>query len=363
MKIGILTVPFNNNYGGFLQAFALKRILENMGHEVVIINRRRNKDDNFKVKIMNFLIKIHVRKDMIKEISKYTEQFKREYLYPMTEEYYTSEELKKCLNYNFDAVIVGSDQVWRYKSAGDSIDDFFCNFLEGTNIPHFSYAASMGTAEMEYPTNKIAICTRLLNDFKAISVREQSTVDILKTHFGVKEVQVVLDPTMLLDKRVFVDLFKGKYEKPQKPYVFTYVLDDNDSLRNNIADFASNHNLEIVNLRAQTGNIREIKVIEPVEKWLSSLFYADYVITDSFHGMVFSLIFNKQFVVYGNVRTGMSRIEHLLSLLGIGERLIAVDGQMSSIIDSPINWSILNTRLEERRNDSISFLNNALKNS
>lgn len=363
MKIGILTVPFNNNYGGFLQAFALKRVLEDMGHEVVIINRRRNKDDNFKVKIMNFLIKIHVRKDMIKEISKYTEQFKREYLYPMTEEYYTSEELKKCLNYNFDAVIVGSDQVWRYKSAGDSIDDFFCNFLEGTDIPHFSYAASMGTAEMEYPTDKIEICSKLLKNFKAISVREQSTVDILETHFGANGVQVVLDPTMLLDKRGFVDLFKDKYENPQKPYVFTYVLDENDGLRNGIADFASSHNLEIVDLRAQTGNIREIKVIEPVEKWLSVLYYADYVITDSFHGMVFSLIFNKQFVVYGNVRTGLSRIEHLLGLLEIKDRLVAAQVNVNDVFNTPIDWNALNNRIGEKREASLSFLINALKNS
>ncbi len=363
MKIGILTVPFNNNYGGFLQAFALKRILENMGHEVVIINRRRNKDDNFKVKIMNFLIKIHVRKDIIKEISKYTEQFKREYLYPMTEEYYTSEELKKCLEYKFDVVIVGSDQVWRYKSAGDSIDDFFCNFLEGTGIAHFSYAASMGTAGMEYPNDKIEICSKLLKNFKAISVREQSTVDILKTYFGVREAQVVLDPTLLLDKQVYVDLFKGKYEKPQKPYVFKYVLDDNDGLRRNIANFATKHHLDIVNLRAQTGNIREIKVIEPVEKWLSALYYADYVVTDSFHGMVFSLIYNKQFVVYGNVRTGMSRIEHLLGLLEIKDRLVSSQGNANDIFDSQIDWSAINNRIEERRNESLSFLNNALNRS
>ena len=122
MKIGILTVPFNNNYGGFLQAFALKKVLQDMGLEVVFINRRRNKNTNYRVIIKKALIKLGVCKDRIKELSKYTEQFKREYLYPMTEEYYTSEELKKCLNYNFDAVIVGSDQVWRYKSAGDSID-------------------------------------------------------------------------------------------------------------------------------------------------------------------------------------------------------------------------------------------------
>ena len=362
MKIGILTVPFNNNYGGFLQAFALKRVLTDMGHEVVIINRRRNRNVNFKVKVKICLIKLHIIKDRIKEISKYTERFKREYLYPMTEEYYTSQELKKCLDYKFDAVIVGSDQVWRYNSVGDSIDDFFCNFLAGTSIPHFSYAASMGTSDMEYPPHKIEACSKLLKDFIAISVREQSTVNILESYFGVKDAEVVLDPTMLLDKQVFVDLFKGNYEKPQKPYVFTYVLDDNEGFRKSIEDFAIKNNLDIVNMRAQTGNICKIKIIEPVEKWLSALYYADYVITDSFHGMVFSLIFNKQFVVHGNVRTGLSRIEHLLSLLGIGERLVLTCNNICDITKNPIDWNILNERIGENRIKSLSFLKNALKN-
>lgn len=363
MKIGILTVPFNNNYGGFLQAFALKRVLEDMGNEVVIINRRRNKDDNFKVKIMNFLIKIHVRKDMIKEISKYTEQFKREYLYPMTEEYYTSEELKKCLNYNFDAVIVGSDQVWRYKSAGDSIDDFFCNFLEGTNIPHFSYSASMGTDEMEYPQDKIEVCAKLLKGFKAISVREQSAKDILKAYFDAENVQVVIDPTLLLNKQVYIDLFKNNHDKSQNPYVFTYVLDEKQELREAIDGFATKRGLNIVNLRAQTGNLKEIKVIEPVEKWLSALYYSDYVVTDSFHGVVFSIIFNKPFVVYGNMRTGISRLDYLLGLLDIKERLMSSCNELSGLLETSIDWKVLNKRIDEERGASFFFLKEALKNS
>lgn len=361
MKIGILTVPFNNNYGGFLQAFALKKVLQDMGLEVVFINRRRNKNTNYRVIIKKALIKLGVCKDRIKELSKYTEQFKREYLYPMTEEYYTSEELKKCLNYNFDAVIVGSDQVWRYKSAGDSIDDFFCNFLEGTNIPHFSYAASMGTDELEYPQNKMEICSQLLKGFKAISVREQSAKDILNTYFDAEDVQVVIDPTLLLDKQDYIDLFKNKYDKPQKPYVFTYVLDEKEELREAIDGFASKCGLDIVNLRAQTGNLKEIKVIEPVEKWLSALYYSDYVVTDSFHGVVFSIIFNKPFVVYGNMRTGISRLDYLLGQLGIRERLMSSCNELSSLLETSIDWETLNNRIDGKRESSFSFLKEALK--
>ncbi len=363
MKIGILTVPFNNNYGGFLQAFALKKVLQDMGHEVVFINRRRNKNKNYRVIIKEALIKLGICKDRIKELGKYTEQFQKEYLYPYTEEYYTKQELRKCLEYKFDAVVVGSDQVWRYKSAGDSIDDFFCNFLESTNIPHFSYAASMGTDEMEYPQDKIEVCTKLLKDFKAVSVREQSAADILKTYFDAEDVQVVIDPTLLLDKQVYIDLFKNRYEKPQKPYVFTYVLDEKEDLREAIDGFAYKRGLDIVNLRAQTGNIKEIKVIEPVEKWLSALYYSDYVVTDSFHGVVFSLIFNKPFVVYGNMRTGISRLDYLLRLLGIRERLMSSCNELTGLLETSINWTMLNNRIDVKRASSLSFIKETLNNS
>lgn len=361
MRIGILTVPFNNNYGGFLQAYALKKVLQNMGHEVVFINRRRNKKTNLRVIIKKNLIKLGVCKDRIKEISKYTEQFQKKYLYPYTEEYFTSQEIKKCLGYKFDYIIVGSDQVWRYKLAGDSIDDFFCNFLNGTNIPHFSYAASMGTDELEYPQEKIDVCTKLLKGFKAVSVREQSAKDILKTYFDVSDVQVVIDPTLLLDKQDYIDLFKKNFDKPQKSYVFTYMLDEKKELRETIDDFASKHQLDIVNLRAQTGNLKDIKIIEPVEKWLSSLYYSDYVVTDSFHGVVFSLIFNKPFVVYGNVRTGLSRLEYLLGLLGIEDRLISSCEKLPYLIGESFDWENLNKRIDEKRNTSFSFLKEALK--
>lgn len=361
MRIGILTVPFNNNYGGFLQAFALKRILMDMGHEVIFINRRRNRKRNYKTIIKDLLIKLHLREDKVKKIGKYTNQFKRKYLHPITEEYYTSQELRKCLKYKFDMVIVGSDQVWRYRYAKDSIDDFYCNFIEGTDIPHFSYAASMGIDEMEYPKDKIEVCSKLLKSFKAISVREQSTVDILRSYFGVKDAQVVLDPTLLLDKHIYIDLFKNQYTGNNRPYIFTYVLDEDSELRNAIEEFASLHQLEIINLRAQTGNIKDIKIIEPVEKWLSALYYSDYVITDSFHGTVFSIIFNKQFVTFGNISRGMSRLEDLLGCFELNNKLISESSDVQKTLETPINWESVEKHLELFKSYSLSFINDVFK--
>lgn len=360
MKIGILTVPFNNNYGGFLQAFALKRVLVDMGHNVMIINRRRNRTRTPRSILGDLLRGLHLLEDRQKKLSKYTNQFQKKYLFPYTKKYYSSQELKDCVKYKFDAVIVGSDQVWRYWYFKDWIDDFFCNFLKGTNIPHFSYAASMGTDEMDYSQDKIEICSKLLKEFKAISVREESSVNLLREYFGVENAQLVLDPTFLLDRQAYIDLFKDKYTKPENPYIFTYVLDDSEEIKRSIEDFSYKMNMPIINIKAETGDISEIDVIEPVEKWLSAIYYADYVITDSFHGTVFSLIFNKQFVVYGNIQRGMSRMQDLLGRVGLTDRLLTTGDAAGEKLSPKINWNSVNNRINAYKDSSMTFLKNAL---
>ena len=360
MKIGILTVPFNNNYGGFLQAFALKKVLIDMGHQVLFINRRTNRTITLRIRIGNLLRALHLLEDKQKKISRYTDKFQKKYLFPYTSKYYSSKDLKKCLKYKLDCVIVGSDQVWRYWYFRDWIDDFFCNFLEGTHIPHFSYAASMGIDELEYPQPKIDICAKLLKGFNAISVREDSSVKLLQEHFGVENAQVVLDPTLLLDKQVYVDIFKIKYSKPDNPYIFTYILDDSKEIHQSIEEFSRQKNMAIVNIKAQSGDIGTLEVIEPVEKWLSAIYYADYVITDSFHGTVFSLIFNKQFVVYGNVKRGLSRMQDLLGRVKLTDRLVTINDFVGEKLIQQINWESVNNTFSIYKENSMSFLKNAL---
>jgi len=356
-----------------LQSYALRHFLVMKGYDVEYIYRRHNKPSLYfyiRYAISRFFKNLKNRewKSLLFNYEDAYMMKKGSLLYPFFCEYictsrtpiYSTRRLRKeCRKY--DAIIVGSDRVWRYRYAKDSIDDFFCNFLIGTGIPHFSYAASIGTDEMEYPKEKIEICSNLLKSFKAISVREQSTVDILRSYFGVKDAQVVLDPTLLLDKHIYIDLFKNQYTGHNRPYVFTYVLDEDSELRNAIEEFASLHQLEIINLRAQTGSIKEIKAIEPVEKWLSALYYSDYVITDSFHGTVFSLIFNKPFVVYGNSTRGLARLEDLLHRFGLSERLVPKSSDVCNILDTQVDWRKIENIIDKNKVASLSFLNNALR--
>lgn len=367
MRIGLLTVPFNNNYGGFLQAFALKTILNQMGHEVIIINRRRNRANGLKARIKRCLVNCNLIEDKnaqkIKELSIYTNQFKQNYLGPITEEYYTTSELKKCLRLKFDCFVVGSDQVWRYEYARSSITDFFFSFLKGTKIKRFSYAASFGIDEMDYPHDILNECKLLLKDFDNISVRELSGIKILQNNFGIsdKKIQFVLDPTMLLDIPIYISLFESRFEKPKNHFLFTYILDDNEEKNELIKELQRAYNIDRIALKAQTGDLSKLLPIAHVEEWLSKIYYSDIILTDSYHGTVFSILFNKPFWVYGNSARGKSRFTSLLSIFGLEDRYIESKTNFSkSKLSSKIDWVSVNKKREMLKEESLSFLMNSI---
>lgn len=366
MKIGVLTVPFNNNYGGFLQAYALKTVIEGMGHEVIFINRRRNPSKNLKFRVYRLLVKSHLIKDYLeekkREISVNTDRFIDKYLSPISPAYYSSRSMRECLELGLDFLIVGSDQVWRYKYAKDSIDDFFFGFVDSDNqIPRISYAASFGTGDMDYPEDKIHVIRNLLTRFRAISVREESGKNLLTEYLDVpaSKVQTVLDPTLLLRADDYKHLFDHILLESGK-YVFTYILDkemlDVDALNT----FIQEKELKHVDIKAQTGDIKALNVIEPVEKWLSSIFYADYVVTDSFHGTVFSILFHKRFVVLANPNRGISRLYSLLELLGAQDRIAMGKDDSLCVLEQSVNWDEIELRLKNYRSQSMSYLENAV---
>lgn len=362
MKIGILTVPFNNNYGGLLQAFALKRVLVNNGHDVVFINRQRNKCTTLKFRIYRFLVKIRLINDFLEQnnlrLSVNTDKFRQTYLSPITEAYFTSEELKTCLKMGIDAFVVGSDQVWRYEYAEDSISDYFLNFLKGTNIPRYSYAASFGTDVMDYPIDKIQTIALLLKDFSGISVREESAISILNKTFAIptENIHLVLDPTLLLKPDIYTEMFKG-YSMHMQPYVFTYILDRDIADDKAVNALARELSLIRVDLRAQTGDTKSIDVIKPVEEWLYFIFNAKFVVTDSFHGTVFSILFNKPFVVLANPSRGITRLSSLLKTFNLETRLqTSLTDKTKILLDKTIDWSYVNSILNMRRQESIEFI-------
>lgn len=367
MRIGILTVPFNNNYGGFLQAYALTQILERKGHEVTIINRRKKKITSLRHKVKESIKYILGRSKKFelleeyhtKKISLYTDQFVRKY-FTFTSVMYSSEELKNC---DFDFYIVGSDQVWRYNFVPSFIDDYFFGFIEDDSKPRISYAASFGTDNLEYNEEKRVLCARLLRKFKAISVREKSGVKLLTEYFNVlpKDVIVTIDPTMLLSIEDYAQLF-SPFLTHSRNYMFSYILDEDDDRRKAREFIRETKGCSIKEGKAQSGRTFEQKTIAPVESWLAAIYESEFVFTDSFHGTVFSILFNKPFIVYGNIGRGKARFDSLLSMFGLEDRYINNFNQLSeSMIMKDIDWNKINSLLNIYRKKSMVFLDNSLE--
>lgn len=370
MKIAILTVPFNNNYGGFLQAFALKKVLKDMGHDVEFLMRRRYRPSRFarfknfikwmtgRTSYCSYLTDYHIYK-----ISKNTRQFVRQYLSPLTKSCYTSTSFKKLMdNYQADVYIAGSDQCWRYKFASWYIDDYFYKQLLGTGKKRISYAASFGVDYLEFDEAMLMSCQKCLKEFSAISVREASGIDLLEQYFKLPKGEAieVLDPTMLLSIDVYKELIK-KYGITDNNYLFTYILDEDIEKEEVINLIKQELRLDRINQKAQTGNIMSLQVIEPVELWLSRIYHSSFVVTDSYHGMVFSILFKKPFVVYGNATRGKTRFKSVLSKFGLEDRYIENRKELDvKLINKIIDWNKIHDSLQHKRDESLEFLSIAL---
>lgn len=373
MRIGILTLPIAENYGGILQAVALCQFLEQQGHDVSLIYKQ-TVNIKWKEVIKSILclfpghdiLKVHTNKKLLdarEERVKLHKSFIDKEISEISPVLYTTDDL---INYtelsHFDAVIVGSDQVWRKAYINDKYyKSYFLDFIDG-NTKKIAYAASFGREVWEGEDDHQEI-HKLLKKFSAISVREASGITICRETFGIDNISHVLDPTLLMDKQFYLDMI-SKYDlthiEPKK--LVTYVLDESDYKKNIITDYQSTLHFsdeETLNLKGFNTNKKTYSVPE----WLYSIANADFVITDSFHGMVFSIIFEKQFIVIGNKDRGLERFTSLLSLLALEDRLISAD--KNKILDSlvPINFEKKNIDILKKRTESCDFLLNVLSDS
>lgn len=335
MRIGILTLPLNTNYGGILQAYALQTVLERMGHEVHVIEKKRHLL-SIPIQKMPFCYGKRIVKNIIGRkfpifyeqkynreqpiIRQNTDKFIKKYIH--IAEYDDFSDIKES---EYDAIVVGSDQVWRPKYFGlNQIENAYLKFAEGWNIKRIAYAASFGTDEWEYTPKQTDECGKLLRMFDAVSVREDSGVDLCKRYFGV-EAQHVLDPTMLLDKDDYIKLFKAANTPKSKGNLLCYILDENEEKTALVKRIADEKGLIPFNVKSISDDINSPlyeRIQPPLEQWLRGFYDADFVITDSFHACVFSIIFNKPFIVYGNINRGLSRFISLLNMFGLTERIV-----------------------------------------
>lgn len=400
MKIGILTQPLSTNYGGLLQAYALQRTLECMGHSVIILNRvRKSSIDSTKHSYI-FLLKIKLKnsiKFLLRRpltiiyhellpkqslvVRRITDIFVKKY-HHKSSNLYTTEELKEfCIENGFDAYIVGSDQCWR-PLYSPCLPNYFLDFTEDWDVKRLSYAASFGVDYWEYSEGESRTCAALAQKFDAVSVREDSGIALCKEHLGVDAVQV-LDPTMLLDADDYnllvqafdPNIFNIAPEHRVKTTLdvkgkklFCYILDRDTQKQSFIHRITEAKGLTPVECMPKDFRAQEVFkkcpddcTFPPVELWLQSFRDAEMVIADSFHGTVFSIIYNKPFWVLGNPGRGMARFHSLLKMFGLEKRLVTPDKFATLDFDAPIDWRVVNARREQLKQKSLSFLKENLK--
>lgn len=355
MKIGILTQPLTTNYGGILQNYALQTVLKRMGHEVWTL-------DYYSYNWFDWVIlnsKIIVKKLLgrpVKWAITPTDKNKLETpLRKFVEENVSLTtprtkwfERKIVQDYHLDGLVVGSDQVWR-PIYNTRIADLFLDFVKDLDIKRVAYAASFGTDNWEFTDIETNQCKNLAKKFNAISVREITGVTLCEKYLGVKA-KHVLDPTLLLTANDYLDLCKDVPVKA--PFVFAYVLDQNPQKISEIKRSAKEKGLDSFIMSAGPNVSDE----DSVEKWLSYFRDAAYVITDSFHGTVFSIIFQKDFYVFGNKKRGNSRFNSLLNILGLSNRIIDVE-----ISELPkVDWKLIHGLLNDERIKSTQWLEYSL---
>lgn len=369
-RIAILTQPLGGNYGGVIQNYALQQILLRKGFEVETVNRVAKESwlYNILFKIKNHLY--HKPKGRFKRIfSKRENKIVKEEIYRFIDtKMFVSEnidttsklreyfKIKRC-----DTVIVGSDQTWR-PSYSPNIYNYYLDFLKNDEkLKKIAYASSFGVDKWEYSQIETRKVKKLVKNFGAISVREKSGIDLCKNYLGV-ESEFVLDPTLLLKREDYIALFNIE-NREKREGVFSYLLDKNDTKVNVLEDIAKHLGKKIFYnqpKRSMNDNINFTKIEDYVypslESWLASFYDADFIVTDSFHGTVFSIIFNKPFLAIVNEDRGASRFHSLLKELELEDRLISDVRNLELKARENIDYCRVNKKLEELRERSESFL-------
>lgn len=382
MKIAILTLPLHTNYGGILQCYALQTELEGMGHQVTVLNRRwpgpnarlvaRRFASIAKCIVKKYLLgqkdivlmnpwadDYNIHKPSEAEKKRHTEirRFIKENIH-LTKPLRSSDELREYVEANeVDCIVVGSDQVWR-ELYGPCIEDYFLGFLpEGDKRVKVTYAASFGTADSPISEEHLKNCIPLAKRFSSISVREQSGVEIMKDIFGV-EAKLLLDPTLLLS----AEQYKFPVKDMEKGCLVSYILDETEDKIAILQEVTEALHLKNKKLRLDATSQDDV-VLPSIEEWLLSFANAKFVVTDSFHGCVFSIINHKPFIAIANKDRGLERFTSLLGTFGLMDRLIFGHEDFickKTLPHRPIDYKLVDIKHRSLIHDSKDYLLNSI---
>lgn len=406
MRIAIITLPLHTNYGGVLQAYALQKTLEGMGHSVTILQPKKILPEPKGFNLLRKMTTRSFRKYVLghKDVEVFREhRINREFptvgkeFLRFFDKYLNIKRissLRQIHKSDYGAFVVGSDQIFRPKYNPYLLHSFldftfkdkgkisiWCNDFDGWNIKRVAYGASFGSEVWEFTPKQTEIATQLLSRFEGVSFREKSGVKLASKNL-IRWSIPVLDPTMLLPKEDYLTIIE-EYRKAvaktcPKGALFEYVLDKTDESkaavdaienalrRKNPASESTDASCtDIIRFLSEnprgTGPI-ENRIQRPVEDWLGAISDASFVITDSFHACVFAIIFHRPFAVIANQDRGVSRIEWLLQQFDLEDRFLKEisEDDVSKLIEAEIDWEDVDEILSIFKSDSVGFLAHSL---
>lgn len=358
MKIGILTFHCAHNFGAVLQCYALQETLKEMGHEVFIIDYRpaflinpykvfnfqRIKSKNPIKMIGKFILELLSIKARIIQYKGFTKFINTLFqLYPITQ---LSDQS------DFDLFVFGSDQIWNPKFNNNKLDPIYLgNSPIFSHTPQITYAASMGCKELS--DKKIeSEFIQGIKTFKAISVREKSLQEYIEKLTAIKST-TIMDPTLLLPSIKYETLIAERLIKEN--YILIYQVGKSEELTSNISYLKRMFRKKVINIspiaRKNLYQNKELKYT-PYD-FLNLIKYADFILTTSFHGTVFSCIFQKNFYTFSVNETVDNRSKNLLKSLSLEDRMI---DNISQIKMSSIDYTLVTSKIEAERKKALIWL-------
>lgn len=371
-NIGLITFHESDNYGTCLQAFALQTIIESLDYDCNIINYKRhniiNNSKSEKNSIKKIIATYGIRNLFrIKKIKNHSAEkkeafskFRKTYFHYTENIYYSVNDLKKIENY-YDAFVCGSDMIWTLDRI-DEVDVFFMNFIK--KKPKIAYAPSFGSSTINLKVNSDIL--EMLNKFNSLSCREKSGVEFINNNC-INKANFVCDPTLLIPKDKWFEMFNFKNKTENK--VVSYLFEGTPTWAKNIFNKLEEESaIEYIPMTVSEIGImlskNKIEAIGP-EEFVKNIASAKMVITNSYHGLLFSIIFEKQFIVLRRDKSGKwghfeERMRGILKYLGLENRIIEVESDYNKI-KSEINYKLINDKIEKLRNSSLKYLKESLE--
>lgn len=351
-KVGIVTFHNAHNFGAVLQCVSLKSVISNLGHEVSVIDHR-NPEIEKSYTLKQYFDGTNIMQRLKWSLSQQLTYLRRKQRYKKYNDFINTYIL--CdLDFNrkktYDCIVWGSDQIWSWNIIKD--DNYFWGECEFENVRKISYAASAGKITSYFDKN-----LEYLKQFKALSVRENSLKNYLIKK-GIKS-EVSLDPTLLLSKEEWKAILPI-YPQIKSDYILVYSMRNRKKVLKLAKEIAKREGLKIIevfNSYLSPKNIfKKYSSSGPLD-FISLIYHANFIVTDSFHGTAFSIIFNKQFLTVRLNDGHDNRAEDLLNLLDIPYKL------QDKVINynNTIDYSKVNVKLELLKDCSIRYLEKSIQ--